>query len=252
MIRIVSLNPAATELLFALGAKDALIGVTKFCDYPEAVKEKKLVGKPLEPDYDLLEELRPDYVVVLDEQKRVKQECEKLGLQVVALKPTSSKEVFNGFITLGEKVGKADVARALVNKLKAKLYQHQMKIEKLPKKTVYIENAPIWLKELGAYVGADIISDEKEVEDANPQAMFVADIKKLNKSWDDIAAVKNQMVFQTPDVFSRPGPRVVEVVELIGSKIYPEFFSTFGSTMKLLDVYYEGIVPPDLKTAFEY
>ncbi len=251
MIRIVSLHPAVTELLFVLGAKDAIVGITKFCDYPDGVKDKKLVGKPQEPDYDLLEELRPDYVaVVLDEQKKVKQECEKLGLQVIALKPTSSKEVFNGFIALGEKVGKADVARALVNKLKAKLYQYQMKIEKLPKKTVYIENAPVWLKELGAYVGADIVADKKEVEDA--QAIFVADVKKLDTSWKDTVAVKNQMVFETPDVFTRPGPRVVEVIETIGSKIYPEFFSTFGSTMKLLDTYYEGVPPIDLKTAFEY
>jgi iron complex transport system substrate-binding protein len=68
--RIVSLVPSATEIIFALGADDRLVGRTDFCDYPAAVSAKPSVGGMVNPDLETLVALRPDLVIVTDEGNR--------------------------------------------------------------------------------------------------------------------------------------------------------------------------------------
>ena len=61
--RIVSLVPSVTEILFAIGAQDALVGVTDFCDYPPEARRKPRVGDMLSPNLETLVSLKPDLVV---------------------------------------------------------------------------------------------------------------------------------------------------------------------------------------------
>ena len=64
--RIVSLVPSVTEIVFALGAQDRLVGRTDFCDHPAAVKTKPSVGGMINPSLESLVALRPDLVVATD------------------------------------------------------------------------------------------------------------------------------------------------------------------------------------------
>ena len=146
----------------------------------------------------------------------------------------------------------ADRARTLVNKLKAKLSQDDLKVRSLTKKNVYIEGAPSWMPDLLAHVGIQVIMVAKDVEDANPELMLVADPQKLKKEWKHLDAVENKKVLPLDPLLLRPGPRLVEAAEALGAIVYPQYFSTFGSTMKVLDEYYKDVEPVDLKTAFEY
>src|SRR5687768_10554455 len=66
-VRIVSLVPSATEILFALGVDDRLVGVTRFCDYPEAARRKPGVGDMLAPNLEAIAALKPDLVIATDE-----------------------------------------------------------------------------------------------------------------------------------------------------------------------------------------
>src|SRR3972149_6407306 len=68
--RIVSLVPSVTEILFALGAEDRLVGVTDFCDYPPAARRKPRVGGMLTPSLEVIAALRPDLVVATTEGNR--------------------------------------------------------------------------------------------------------------------------------------------------------------------------------------
>ena len=61
--RIVSLAPNVTEILFALGLGDKVVGVTNFCNYPEEAKQKEKVGMLLNPNIEKILTLKPDLVV---------------------------------------------------------------------------------------------------------------------------------------------------------------------------------------------
>ena len=69
-LRIVSLVPSVTEIVFSLGAQDRLVGRTDFCDYPAAVKDKPSVGGMVNPSLETLVTLKPDLVVATDEGNR--------------------------------------------------------------------------------------------------------------------------------------------------------------------------------------
>ncbi len=152
---------------------------------------------------------------------------------------------------MGEKVGCADSAKTLVNKLKAKLSQDAMKIRLLPKKLVYFEGAPSWMRDLLANVGIELVEAD-DVEDKNPELIFLIDPKNCKKEWKEVKAVKNNKLLPINPLVIRPGPRLVESAEALGAMVYPSHFSTFGSMMEVLDQYYKDVEPIDLKTAFEY
>src|SRR5262249_12059456 len=61
--RIVSLVPSVTEIVYALGGQDSLVGVTDFCDYPPAAREKKSVGGMVAPSLEAIVALKPDLVI---------------------------------------------------------------------------------------------------------------------------------------------------------------------------------------------
>src|SRR5262245_4629062 len=62
--RIISLAPSVTETLFALGLGNQVIGVTSYCDYPDAAKTKEKIGDTLHPDFERIIALKPDLVLI--------------------------------------------------------------------------------------------------------------------------------------------------------------------------------------------
>lgn len=87
-MRIISLAPSNTEILYALGAGDQIVGVTTFCDYPPEAKAKTKVGGWVNVDYDAIKSLEPDIVVTSTVvQEKVAEKCRELGFNVLHLDP---------------------------------------------------------------------------------------------------------------------------------------------------------------------
>jgi len=116
-MRIVSLVPSHSETLVAIGAGDALVGVTRYClDSPlVATTRARAVGGTKTPDVGLIEELRPDIVVVCDEENRIEDvsEIEALGFSVVAVSPRSVEEAAEAVLLLGSICDRLRQARSL-------------------------------------------------------------------------------------------------------------------------------------------
>jgi iron complex transport system substrate-binding protein len=96
--RIVSLVPSATEMIFALGGEDRLVGRTDFCDYPAAARAKKSVGGMINPSLETIVALKPDLVVVTSSGNREEtfQQLTRLRIpvyQVAAERITEVKDV---------------------------------------------------------------------------------------------------------------------------------------------------------------
>jgi iron complex transport system substrate-binding protein len=100
--RIVSLAPSITETLYALGLGEKVVGVTRYCDYPPEVKAKGKVGDYFNPSYEAIVALRPDLVVLLEEDERAKEGLADLGLAVLAVDHKTISGVLESFTTVGK------------------------------------------------------------------------------------------------------------------------------------------------------
>jgi len=114
--RIVSLVPGVTEILFAIGAQDALVGVTDFCDYPPDARRKARVGDMLAPNLEILVSLRPDLVVATRSGNREEtfDQLKRLSLPVYIVdEPPSITDLLRLVGGLGQLTGRREAAAAV-------------------------------------------------------------------------------------------------------------------------------------------
>lgn len=121
--RIVSLSPAITETLYLLGAEDRVVGVSFFCDKPPEVSKKPRVGAYLNINYQLLQKLSPDLVLVTTGAQRDKIfELESKGYLVYPIPlPVSIYGILDNIIITGIVIGELSRARDLASSLLSKL-----------------------------------------------------------------------------------------------------------------------------------
>lgn len=250
-MRIVSLSPSVTEMLFAIGAGDLLVGATDYCDYPPEAKQIERVGGLGRPNLEKLLALSPDLVVATDfDRGGYAQTLRQSGIQVLDVKIRSLDEMFERLRQLGDAVGKQPQADKLVASMQAELKSIADQFGDSPRPRVFIE---IWddplttvgqasfLDDLVARAGGlnvahevslphPRISAEKVIE-WNPEVIVVAHMNRGTISaeqmaerigWADIAAVKNgRVVCDIPtDLILRPGPRLIDGVKALAQRLH--------------------------------
>lgn len=124
-LRLISLAPTVTEMVFAVGAGDTLVAVTKYCDYPEAATKLPSVGGYMDPSYEAIVAARPSVVFVLREHRDIRAELEKLGLNVVLLGSESIAEILESIRTVGAVVGRQEAAAELVSSINQSIAEIQ-------------------------------------------------------------------------------------------------------------------------------
>jgi iron complex transport system substrate-binding protein len=113
--RIVSLAPSNTEIIYALGLQDRLVGVTEWCDYPPEAAEKEKVGGYADIDMEKLVSLNPDLVLAEDIHKQdVIPALERLGITCYALVPHNLTEIMDSILVVGRLTGAEDKAQEIV------------------------------------------------------------------------------------------------------------------------------------------
>ena len=120
--RIVSIAPANTELLFALGLGDRVVGVTSYCNWPPEALGKPRIGDYATPDIEKIASLAPDLVVAERlHYNQVIPALERVGLKVIGLDPLSVADVLASVELLGRAAGAGTAAKALKAGLQARL-----------------------------------------------------------------------------------------------------------------------------------
>lgn len=271
--RIVSLSPSNTEILFAVGAGDKVVGVSDYCDYPAEVEERvesneiARVGGYWNPSVETIVGLEPNLVLVSTAKCTQKtnnckincsRKCEitinaanelkSLGLTVLTLAPHSLDDVLQDILRVGKVTMNSGRAYALVEKLRERIDRVVVRSSKLSKRPkVYFEvwndpyisvNSETWIGNLidlagGTNIFGDSVSEwpmihPKDVVQRNPDVMLFPvipgvprfwgsfDYVKNRKGWNIINAVKNDRLYEVlRDYISRPGPRLVETLELL-------------------------------------
>lgn len=112
--RIVTLSPNLTELVFALGAGDRVVGVSQYCNYPPEARTKPRVGALVQMDYEKLRSLEPDLVVLLPGHHEVAARLARLGIGSITIKSESIETIQAGLRAVGRRLGIEDRAEEVI------------------------------------------------------------------------------------------------------------------------------------------
>lgn len=247
--RIVSLSPSGTEIIFALGLGDKLVGRTDFCTFPEEAKKIDSVGGFDGKSFSLENILafNPDFVYLSNGMhNHLINSLENFGIQVYVSDINSIEDIFKEIISVSKLLNASEVGLNYVSKMKKEL--NNLK-EDYTDINIYCEifNSPFltcgkksFINDIIEYAGGKNIFyfldstypqvSEESIIVNNPQIILAPDYSEndLNKiytrnGWQNIDAIKNKKVFSVSgDIFTRPGPRVLEAVILLKEIINEE------------------------------
>lgn len=115
-LRILSLSPHITETLFALGAGDNVVGVTDYCEFPEAAKAKTKIGSYLNPSVETMVSLEPDIAFFSPGQASIDAQLSAMGIKTVAVPSDSLGDIRQGILLIGSEIGTPKAATQVLAK----------------------------------------------------------------------------------------------------------------------------------------
>jgi len=135
--RIVSVAPSITEILFALGAGDQVVGDTNYCNYPEAAKTKAKIGGFTTPSIEAILKLAPDLVLMTNARPDIAQLLRDSGNKdVVVVKPDNIAGIYQSIQTIADKIGASDRGKALIQSIDKDIHQAPASGARTPKPKV--------------------------------------------------------------------------------------------------------------------
>ena len=254
--RIISTAPNNTEILFALGLDNKIVGVTDYSNYPEETKNIEKIGKIAPLNLEKIASLKPDFILAyagfqLKEIPRLRD----LGFNILVIEPLTIKETLKSIKMVATVCGIADKGSVLVENLSQRVNKIKNKVSKIsisdhPKifiggtcENIYTPGEGTLFNELitlagGRNIAANLsgwakISPEF-VAQAEPEiiiipvgAMNPGEESKIKENiaqrsgWSNIPAVKNYKIFiVNEDLFYRAGPRLIDGLELLYKIFY--------------------------------
>ncbi len=251
--RIVSLAPNLTEIVYAVGAGDRLVGDTTYCDYPEPAKSVTKVGDTMHPSIERIIALKPQIVLIstASQLEAFTKQLDDQRIAVYVTNPRSLDEVFHSIETLGELFGNRDRAAGRANELRQRTATVEMAIKSTNQIRVFyqVSGEPLYtigresyLTDLvrragGVSVTAEVptafprFSDEAALA-AKPDAIILPTGGSMGAANSTVApalknspaALNNRVYKINDDHLSRPGPRLVEGLEEMARALHPEAF----------------------------
>jgi iron complex transport system substrate-binding protein len=257
--RIVSLGPSNTEILYALGLQDRVVGVTDYCNYPKEAQEKAKVGGYSTVNIEKVVALQPDLVIAAyGNTEDVITRLRSMGLTVITLNPLTIDDVFHDIELVGTATGKETEATTCVTGLEKRVQAVKEKTANLtnrPSVAQVVWYDPIWVSgnetfenelieqaggtnAFNATSGWTIVGLEQFIT-TNPEYIIVNSGTGMGDSSYDIitnyikteprmqnltAVRQNQVYTINADIISRGGPRIVDALEEVAADLHPDVF----------------------------
>ena len=260
--RIVSTAPSITEMIYALGLGDRVVGVTTFCHYPPEVLNKPKIGTYMHPNFEVILGKKPDLVVVLKEHRELGRKLRNFGLPVLALQHNTLEGIYDSLLVLGKRTGAEQAAGRKIAVMRKQLGEIGALAAPLPKRSVMfvVGRTPATVRDLvvvgrGSFLneliaiagGTNCFEDapafypripREEVYARGPEVIIdmgdMGDTQQVSeehrrsivevwKSQAMLPAVQAGRVYPVAeDFFVVPGPRVVEAARSLLAMIHPE------------------------------
>ena len=251
--RIISLAPSHTEILYELGLGDRIVGVTSYCNFPPEADGVPHVGGFSDVDFEQVVGLAPDLVLASTiHMAEVVPRLEDLGITVFVIHPPTVHAVLDAILTAGLITGRSIVAAQLVAGLQDRIDAVLEAIAGASPPKVFWELGPdLYTAGPGSFIddliqlaggrnvaaGASSQWPQLSVEAivmANPDVLVLADhnygetAEKVadRPGWGELEAVKKGRIVELSDddLFSRPGPRIVDALEFLARAFHPGRF----------------------------
>ena len=252
--RIVSLAPSVTEILFALGLGDRVVGVTSFCDYPPEAAQKERVGDTQRPSLEKIVALKADLVIAstASQLEQFVKNLDQIGIPIYVSNPHDLEGVLESINKIGEVTGAGGTARDLVNKLRDRVQTVESRLAGRERTRVFIilSNEPLittggntFFNDLINRAGGLSISAEEKVDyplysletavAEKPEVIFFQSGEaQLPDRLKQTPASRAGRVFHiNDDILLRPGPRIIDGLEQMAAAIHPEAFQQNQSSV---------------------
>ena len=256
--RIISLAPSITEILFALGVGDRLVGVSTYCDYPPEAKRIDHIGTFLEPNVERILAKRPDLVIGVPspDNRAPVERLQDLGLRVLIVNPEHIADILAAIETVADAVGVPAQGSALVARIRREMAAVTARLDDAARPTVLmlVGRTPFIAAGTGTYqdelitlahgdnlaapAGAAwpmvnlefIVSHAPQVIiDASMGGEEAPDRDSALAFWANfptIPAVRDRRIYGYRSYeLLRPGPRIAQTLETIARFIHPERFA---------------------------
>lgn len=255
--KIISLSPSNTEVAFALGLEDRIVGVTEYCNYPPEAMEKDIIGGFATPNIERIVELEPDLILASTLHQEELPRLEELGLSVLVVESSNLIELYTSISLIAQVTDITANGEALIASMQERIQAVEAVVAGIDpdqRVRVYYEvySDPLMSAGKGAFIneiislagGINIFGDVEEnypqvsaefVAERQPDiilfpdyhgtADFVLEGMTDRPGWENVPAVQENRVYAiSDDTFARPGPRVVEAVEEAARVFYPDLF----------------------------
>jgi iron complex transport system substrate-binding protein len=256
--RVVSVIPSTTEMLFAMGAGDRVIGIGTYDKYPPEAQKLPRVGALVDPNVEQILQMRPDLVVVYDTQTELKRRLDRANIPYYSYSHRGLPDIFSTIRSLATRVGVAPAGEALASKLERDIAGIRAKVatRRRPRTLLVFGREPGSLRNINASGGDGFLHD---MLDAAGGADVLADIHRQNvdmstemvlarapeviielrytadtinsadlAAWDRLPAVpavrNHRVILLTGEEFVVPGPRVARAIEEMARAVHPEAF----------------------------
>jgi iron complex transport system substrate-binding protein len=257
--RIISIIPATTEMLFAMGAGDRVVAVGSYDRFPPEVDKLPRVGALLDPNVERILSLRPDLVIVYGTQTDLRAQLDRAGVPTFPYVHKGLPDITETIRAVGRRIGMAPSGLALASRIEQKIATVRSRVANRPRPTTLLVfgREPGSLRNIDASGGIGFLHDMLEaaggadaLADAKQQSVIMTTelvlarapdvIIELRyargdttaasdlKAWDVLAsvpAVKNRRVYLLQgEEFVVPGPRVADATERLARTLHPDAF----------------------------
>lgn len=262
--RIVSLSPNLTQVIYALGYLDQIVGVTIYDEYPPEVKDLPKVGGWINPNYEAILVLKPDLVVLMKDQDiSFGDKLRSLGLKTFTAKSNDSiADIIQAITELGIILGNKEEAQKLTDNIETELNQIEEKTKSLNKQSVlivvgrnpgtlediYVIGRNNYIDELITLAGGEnVVENERNALKITKEAIFSFDpdviieinhqkmdkeddILEIWSSLNQVDAVKNNRVhILSSKVLLHPSQRIVDGAQILSEILHPELKEKYGN-----------------------
>jgi iron complex transport system substrate-binding protein len=266
-LRILSLTPNITEILFAMGLGDKVVGRSTYCNYPPEAAALPAVGDTLKMNLEKIIALHPTLAFVVTKRPDTARTLEGLGIRTVTLRSDKMEELLASIETIGRETGTPEAARALVDRLRSGLDAVRRRVAGRLRPTVlFAFPMTVGLPQMmvagrGTFVdellsvagGVNAFPDAADWPTVTPQRVIalapeivivnatgedaapdrIEAIRRAWANWTSVPAVSSgRVTILTDPYLTIPGPRVGLAAARLAEIIHPEVFRPAGSEQR--------------------
>lgn len=250
-LRVVSVGPNITELIYSLGVEEKLVGRTEYCDYPEEVLSVDTIGTLYTPDIEKILSLEPDLVIASTHfREESKEQLESVGISVLVLYEEAELEgVYRMIQTLGTAFNREETALEIVTDMQKRIAAVEEKVQEVEAVSVYYvvgygdggdytAGGDTFIHEILTAAGGQNVAEEingwsysvERLLEVDPDVVILSEADYAGfvetAPYSELRAVKEGRVYTIDtNMLDRQCARNVDAIEEIARMLYPELFS---------------------------